>query len=177
VPPGLGTPKLSPLPCLCRGRDGGLWPMAEATAASRGVRLQAANLPASSTFVNPDSAHHGPRREPLDAADVPRPSICRAAAPGPMPRGREVSTFFNLTIWRFGWRQNCQVFSRAIWAQGRTRHGSVLIRTLPGLQSLYRPFRECLHFLGLCAMCTATNFEIARVTTSMASCSEMLAVS
>jgi hypothetical protein len=43
-------------------------------------------------------------RAPLDAGGVPRPSTCRDAAPGPMPRGRDVSTFFNLTIWRFGWR-------------------------------------------------------------------------
>jgi hypothetical protein len=27
-------------------------------------------------------------REPLDAGDVPRPSTCRAAAPGPMPVAR-----------------------------------------------------------------------------------------
>jgi non-ribosomal peptide synthetase component F len=32
-------------------------------APGRGIRLQAVNLPAASAFVNPDSAHHGPRRE------------------------------------------------------------------------------------------------------------------
>jgi hypothetical protein len=50
-----------------------LWPIAEMPAAGRGVRLPRVNLPAASAFVNPDSAHYGPRREPLDAADVPRP--------------------------------------------------------------------------------------------------------
>jgi hypothetical protein len=58
-----------------------LCPMAEATAAGHGVRLQPVNLPAASAFVNPDSAHHGPRHEPLDAGDVPRPSTCRVGVP------------------------------------------------------------------------------------------------
>jgi hypothetical protein len=60
-------------------------------AARRRVCLPGAILPAASPFVNPDSAHHGPRREPLDAADVPRPSTCRAAAPGPMPVARSAT--------------------------------------------------------------------------------------
>jgi hypothetical protein len=44
--------------------------MAEATSATRHGRLLGVNLPAPSPFVNSDSAHHGPRREPLDAGDV-----------------------------------------------------------------------------------------------------------
>jgi hypothetical protein len=35
----------------------------EAMAAGRTVRLPGLNLPAASPFVNPDSAHHRPRRE------------------------------------------------------------------------------------------------------------------
>jgi len=73
------------------------WPMAEAMAAGRTVRLPGLNLPAASPFVNPDSAHHGPRRK---AGGAPRAARCwrgaapldvpcsRAAAPGPMP-GRD----------------------------------------------------------------------------------------
>jgi hypothetical protein len=79
--------------------------MAEAMTADRTVRLQRVNLPAASPLVNPDSAHHRPGREADGAADHspccnsatslaiftairPRPSTCRAAAPGPMPVGR-----------------------------------------------------------------------------------------
>jgi len=61
--------------------------MAEAPAAARHGRLLGVILSSASPFVNPNSAHHGPRREPLDAADVPRPSTCRAAAPGPIAGG------------------------------------------------------------------------------------------
>jgi hypothetical protein len=53
--------------------------MAEATVGDRGVRLQAVNLPAASPFVNPDSAYHWPRREGLDAGDVPLDEPCRCA--------------------------------------------------------------------------------------------------
>jgi len=44
--------------------------MAEAMTAGRTVRLEGVNLPAARPFVNPDSAHHGPRREPLDDGHV-----------------------------------------------------------------------------------------------------------
>ena len=46
--------------------------MAEATATGVGGRLQGVSLPARSPVVNPDSAHHGPRREPLDAMPMRR---------------------------------------------------------------------------------------------------------
>jgi hypothetical protein len=39
------------------------WPISEATAARRHGCLLGVNLPAASAFVNPDSAHHGPRRK------------------------------------------------------------------------------------------------------------------
>jgi hypothetical protein len=67
-------------PIARKGCDGRLWPIAEMLAAARHGCLLRVNLPAASPFVNPDSAHHGPRREPLDASGVPRPSTCPAAA-------------------------------------------------------------------------------------------------
>jgi hypothetical protein len=66
--------------------------MAEAMAVDRGGRLQGVNLPAASPFVNPDSAYHWLRREALDAGDVPLPSTCPAAAPGPIPVAQSVAT-------------------------------------------------------------------------------------
>jgi hypothetical protein len=74
--------------------------MTAATAAGRGVRLQGVNLPAARPFVNPGSAHHGPRREPLDASGVPRPSTCPAAAPGPMPVARPAARPAMPAWWR-----------------------------------------------------------------------------
>jgi len=62
--------------------------MAEATAAGRGVRLKAANLPAASPFVNPDSTSRF--GAPRAAARGGRASIIppSAATKGPPPRRR-----------------------------------------------------------------------------------------
>jgi hypothetical protein len=40
------------------------------------------------------------QREPLDAGDVPCPSTCRAAAPGPMPVGRSTARLSMPARWR-----------------------------------------------------------------------------
>jgi hypothetical protein len=57
--------------------------------------LPRVNLPAHVAFVNPDSAHHGPRHEAGGASIIPlmqqRPSTRRAAAPGPMPVERSAA--------------------------------------------------------------------------------------
>ena len=56
------------------------WPIGLATATTRHGGLLGVNLPAAGPFVNPNSAHHGLRRQPLDAGDVSRPSTCRRCA-------------------------------------------------------------------------------------------------
>jgi len=53
------------------GGDVGLWPIAEMPAAARHGRLPRVNLPARIAFVNPDSLHHGPRREAGGASIIP----------------------------------------------------------------------------------------------------------
>jgi hypothetical protein len=62
------------------------WPIAEMPAAARHGRLLAVNLPAASPFVNPDSAHHGPRRASGGASIIPPDATASAAIRGPARR-------------------------------------------------------------------------------------------
>jgi hypothetical protein len=76
--------------------------MAEATAAGRGVRLQAVNLPAASAFVNPDSAHHGPGREAGGASIIPPDATASTAIKRPPPRRRACRRDRRWSAWRAG---------------------------------------------------------------------------
>jgi hypothetical protein len=73
---------------LYRSARGGSWPMTAATAAARHGRLLGVNLPAASPFVNPDSAHHGPRYEAGGASIIPPDATACAAIKGPPPSVR-----------------------------------------------------------------------------------------
>jgi hypothetical protein len=50
--------------------------------------VESAGTVASGASIKPGEAL---QREPLDAADVPRPSTCPAAKPGPMPVARSAA--------------------------------------------------------------------------------------
>jgi hypothetical protein len=71
------------VPCRCARTDAG--------AAIGRAALGAGTVP-SGASIKPDEPGETLHREPLDTADVPCPSTCRAAAPGPMPVAQSVAT-------------------------------------------------------------------------------------
>jgi hypothetical protein len=72
----------------------------EAVAGGAGVPPLTAGMVASSAGIKPGEARHSEARAVRCRRDVPRPSTCRAAAPGPMPVARPAARPSMPAWWR-----------------------------------------------------------------------------
>jgi hypothetical protein len=113
-----------------------LWPMAEAMAAARHGRLLGVKLPAASPFVNPDSAHHGPRREAGGASIIPPDATASAAIRG-HHRGVEPATCRAAGQERGRWRDRPRGPRLPAWCRAAPASSSAL-----GCEALDAPCRR-----------------------------------